>query len=309
MQANIDNRNKERVLLIGAGGMLGEAMYAACKNEYEEVMATDIDVNESWLSYLDVRDIVELDKVFQTFRPTIVFNLAAHTDLEYCEDNSDEAWITNAIGAENVVILAEKYGAQVVYISTAGIFGGEKEYFTDFDTPDPLSYYAKSKYHGERFVETRAQKYFIFRAGWMMGGGIKKDKKFINKIYKQIKEGKTELCVVSDKLGTPTYTHDFAKNTIRVVRSGYYGLYNQVQKGSCSRFDVACEFVDLLGLSDKITVTEVPSDYFKSEYYAPRPYSEKLVNLKLESRGLNVMRDWHEALSDYAMAFKDDYYA
>ncbi len=299
----------ERALLIGVGGMLGEAMFHVVKDVYDDVLATDIDVNESWLSYLDVRDIYALEEVFRAFKPTVVFNLAALTDLEYCEEHPDEAWATNAIGAENVVLLAEKYGAQVVYISTAGIFGGEKEFFTDLDTPLPLSYYAKAKYHGERYVETCASRYFVFRAGWMMGGGIRKDKKFINKLYKQLKEGKKELFVVSDKLGTPTFTHDFAKNTLRVVQSGFHGVYNQVQNGSGSRHDVASEFVRLLGLEDDILVTKVASGHFAKEYHAPRPYSEKLVNLKLQSRNLDGMRDWHDALSEYVTHFKDDYYA
>lgn len=294
----------ERALLIGTGGMLGQAMYAACKNTYGEVRATDIDVNEDWLSYLDVRDIIELRKAFEDFKPTIVFNLAALTDLEYCEDNPEDAWETNAIGAENVVLLANEYDATTVYISTAGIFGGEKEFFTDLDTPEPLSYYGKSKYHGERFTAERANKFFVFRAGWMMGGGPKKDKKFVNKIFKQLKEGKDTLHVVTDKLGTPTYTHDFAKNTMRAIDSGLYGVYNQVQNGSGSRFDVATELIDLLGLTGKVSIEQVASDYFASEYHAPRPYSEKLVNLKLKSRNLDGMRDWKEALAEYAEEFK-----
>jgi dTDP-4-dehydrorhamnose reductase len=309
MSTSSPEQKEERALLIGVGGMLGEAMYKFVSGSYGHVLATDIDVNEPWLSYLDVRDIAALDEVFRTFKPTIVYNLAALTDLEYCEEHPDEAWATNAIGAENVVLMAEKYGAVVVYISTAGIFGGEKEYFTDLDTPVPLSYYAKAKYHGERYVETCASRYYVFRAGWMMGGGTRKDKKFINKLYKQIKDGNKELHVVSDKLGTPTYTHDFAANTVRVVQTGYYGVYNQVQEGSGSRLDVAREFVDLLGLSDAITIHEVSSDHFAKEYHAPRPYSEKLVNLKLNTRNLNNMRDWREALRDYAEHYRKDYYA
>lgn len=296
--------DSERALLIGAGGMLGQAMFAACQTVFDEVRATDIDVNEEWLTYLDVRDITALRTVFDEFRPTAVFNLAALTDLEYCEENPDEAWETNAIGAENVVLLANEFDATVVYISTAGIFGGEKEFYTDLDTPDPLSYYGKSKYHGERFTAERAQKFFVLRAGWMMGGGPKKDKKFVNKLFRQIKDGKDTLHVVTDKLGTPTYTHDFAANTLRVMESDLYGVYNQVQNGSGSRFDVAKELVRLLGLADSVSIEEVDSDHFASEYHAPRPASEKLVNLKLQSRGLDGMRDWAEALAEYAEEFK-----
>ena len=140
-----------------------------------------------------------------------------------------------------------------------------------------------------------------------MGGGPKKDKKFIKKIYNQIKNGKEELFVVDDKLGTPTYTVNFAEAILKVIQTGYYGLYNQVCGGSCSRLDVAKEFVELLGLTDKIKITKVSSDYFSQEYFAPRPYSEKLVNLKLISRSINYMKDWRECLRDYSQEFIDDY--
>jgi len=288
--------------------MLGASVYAACKRRFEHVLATDIDLNEPWLELLDVRDIAQCQAVFERFRPTLVLHLAALTDLEGCEKDAENSWLTNALGAENVAILSQRAGAAMVYISTAGIFGGEQEQFNDFDRPNPLSIYAKSKYHGEQFVERHVAKYFVFRAGWMMGGGLTKDKKFINKIYKQIKAGKQELFVVDDKLGTPTYTQDFAESILKVVDTGYYGLYNQVCGGSCSRLDVAREFLELIGLTQKIRLTQVSSDYFKQEYFAVRPYSEKLVNLKLNARNINFMRDWKVCLAEYSQVFKKDYH-
>ncbi|HOY37694.1 MAG: SDR family oxidoreductase [Bacteroidales bacterium] len=300
-------KQQKRVLITGCGGMLGESMYKVFCEKYQEVKATDIDLNESWLSYLDVREFSQCVKIFDEYKPEIVLHLAALTDLEYCETNHENSWCTNALGTENIAFLAEKYGCTMVYISTAGIFGGEQEYFTDFDTPNPLSHYAKGKYYGERFVLERVSKCFVFRPGWMMGGGPRKDKKFINKIYKQIVAGKTELHVVDDKLGTPTYTLDFANAISKVLETGYYGLYNQVCDGSCSRYDVAVELINILGLSDKIKITKVESDYFEKEYFAPRPYSEKLVNLKLNKRGINYMRDWKICLQEYALQYIEDF--
>ncbi len=297
----------ERVLITGAGGMLGEAIYAAASKKYKNVLATDIDLNEPWLSALDVRDINAVEKIFETFKPTIVFHLAALTDLEYCELHHKDTWATNALGVENIALSAKAYDALMVYISTAGIFDGKKDEYNDYDLPNPLSYYAKSKFHGEQFVQQYLSKYFIFRAGWMMGGGLKKDKKFINKIYKQIISGKKELFVVADKLGTPTYTVDFVDATLKVIETGRFGLYNQVCSGNCSRLDVAKEFVSLLGLGNKITVTQVTSDHFKDEYFAERPASEKLVNLKLELRKMNHMRHWKDNLQEYSKIFKNDY--
>ena len=176
--------------------------------------------------------------------------------------------------------------------------------YTDFDQPNPLGYYAKSKYEGELWVRRSIDRHFVIRAGWMMGGGPKKDKKFINKLFKQIKAGKKTLHVVDDKLGTPTYTVDFARGIQRLLESELYGLYNQVCGGSCSRYDVAVELIRLLSLEGQVKVEKVSSDFFKEEYFAPRPASEKLVTTKLDARKLNVMRDWKVCLAEYAEVYR-----
>jgi len=297
----------EKILITGCGGMLGSSMYGICRDTGAKVLATDIDLNEAWLEHLDVRDIQECERVFGGFKPTMTLHMAALTDLEFCERNPDNAWKTNALGTENIALMCKKHNTLMVYISTAGVFNGKKDVYTDFDMPNPLGYYARSKHHGELFVERFLEKYFIFRAGWMMGGGPAKDKKFINKIYKKIKAGETELFVVDDKLGNPTYTHNFAESIFRVIPTGYFGLYNQTCLGNGSRFDVAREFVRLLGLSDRVKVTKVSSEHFKEEYFAPRPVSEKLVNLKLDMRAINFMRPWEDCLAEYCSVFREDY--
>jgi dTDP-4-dehydrorhamnose reductase len=301
--------NNSRILITGCGGMLGSSVYPVFFQTGAQVLATDIDLNETWLQHLDIRDIHECEKVFEQFKPTIVLNLAALTDLEYCENNPTDSWETNALGTENIALMVKKHDCTMCHISTAGIYDGQQDAYTDFDPPNPLSHYAKSKYHGEVFVQQYLDNYFIFRAGWMMGGGPKKDKKFINKIYKQITAGATELFIVEDKLGNPTYTKNFAESILKVLPTQYYGLYNQVCSGSGSRYDVAVEFVRLLGLSEQIKVTQVDSDYFKKEYFAPRPYSEKLINLKLSKRNINYMLNWKDCLQEYSKIFLDDYNA
>lgn len=294
-----------RIYIAGCGGMLGQAVHA-CFSHAATVMATDIDLNADWLVHADVRDHAAITKSIEEFAPDAIINLAAMTDMERCELEFENAWLTNALGAENVALAAKKLDVPHIYISTAGIFGGEKEFFNDFDTPNPLSIYAKSKYAGEMFVKQSVPKYYVVRAGWMMGGGPTKDKKFVNKIYRQIVDGKTELSVVDDKLGTPTYTVDFAKGLFTILESDCYGTYNQVCPGSCSRYDVAERFVELLGLADKVSISKVSSDFFADEYFAARPASEKLLTMKLEARGLMVMRDWEICLEEYARVFSED---
>lgn len=156
----------------------------------------------------------------------------------------------------------------------------------------------------ERFVVENALHYLVCRAGWMMGGGPSKDKKFIQKIVKQLKQGKQELYIVNDKNGTPTYTHDFALTVKNLIRKEYWGVYNCVCSGQTSRLEVCKEMLKILGIEEKIRIKEVNSDFFTKEYFAVRPSSECLLTRKLDMRGVNAMRNWRIALKDHL----DNYY-
>ena len=288
---------KKKVLILGCGGMLGEAFYRTFRDDYE-VKATDIDVNEEWLSYLDVREIDAIRAAAGKFQPDYIFNLAALTDLEYCERNINESYMTNKTGAENCALVSEEYHSTYVFISTAGIYDGAQPSYTESDIPAPVSIYGKSKYYAEISVKEICSKYFIFRAGWMMGGG-KKDKKFVQKIINQLLAGKDELNVVSDLKGSPTYTYDFARNAQKMISTNFYGIYNMTCEGGPSRSEVAVEILKILGLTDTIKLIEVDSSHFKEEYFAPRPKSEVLENSKLRTINLDEMRNWKISLKDY----------
>lgn len=297
---------KKKIYMAGAGGMLGEAFYRVFKDEFE-LKCTDKDVNETWLSFLDFREFEKYKKDVNNFKPDYLFHLGAYTDLEYCEENADDTYLTNTLSVENAVYIANELNIPLLYISTAGIFDGAKELYDDWDQPNPLGVYARSKYMGERYVAENAKRFLICRAGWMMGGGHTKDKKFIQKLVKQLVEGKRELFIVNDKDGTPTFTVDFARNVKLLLEKEYWGLYNLVCKGQTSRFEVASELVKLLGMEDDVNIKEVGSDYFAHIYFAQRPPSERLVNKKLELRNLNIMRDWKVALKDYLDTYYSDY--
>ena len=296
-----------KVYLAGAGGMLGEAFYEVFTENGHTVMASDIDVNADWLKYLDFRDYTEYKKQVEEFAPDILMHLGAYTNLEYCEEHVSDTYATNTMSVENAVQLANEMDIPVLYISTAGIFDGDKALYDDWDIPNPLGVYARSKYQGERYVIENANKYFVCRAGWMMGGGPEKDKKFINKIFKQLKAGAKELHIVDDKDGTPTYTIDFARTCEELVKTKFYGLYNMVCGGQTSRYEVTQELLALLDLEKEVKLTAVNSDYFKEEYFAARPLCERLVNSKLELRNLNLMRDWRICLKEYVEARFSNY--
>jgi dTDP-4-dehydrorhamnose reductase len=289
---------RKRIYMAGAGGMLGEAFYETFGAGHA-LQCTDIDVNADWLSFLDFRDFDAYRRDVGEFRPDYLFHLGAHTSLEYCEDHPDDAYETNTLAVENAVRIANELGIPLLYISTAGIFDGAKDTYDDWDQPNPLGHYARSKYLGERFVVENCRHYYVCRAGWMMGGGPAKDKKFIQKLMAQLKAGSTELFVVDDKLGTPTYTVDFARNTELLLSSGFQGVYNMVCAGVTGRLEVARYLLRAAGVERQVKITPVSSDHFSKEYFAARPASERLVSAKLNLRGLNVMRDWRTCLEEY----------
>jgi dTDP-4-dehydrorhamnose reductase len=295
---------REKIYIAGCGGMLGEAFHKQFRNDYT-LKCTDKDVNEQWLSFLDFRDFDAYQKDVIDFHPDYLFHLGAYTDLEFCELNADETYNTNTLAVENAVYIANELDIPVLYISTAGIFDGLKDIYDDWDQPNPLGVYARAKCMGERYVIENARRYLVCRAGWMMGSGPLKDKKFIQKLMRQIKDGKRELFIVDDKDGTPTYTHDFARNVKALLEKEYWGLYNMVCGGQTSRLEVATELLEILKLSNTIKLTPVGSDFFKDTYFAERPPCERLINRKLNIRNINLMRDWKEALREYI----DSYYA
>lgn len=296
----------KKIYIAGAGGMLGEAFHRIYGAD-NTLRCTDKDVNETWLSFLDFRDVDAYARDVEAFQPDYLFHLGAHTSLEYCEENVDDAYATNTLAVETAVHIANKLDIPLLYISTAGIFDGRKDTYDDWDEPNPLGHYARSKFMGERFVSQNVRRHLVCRAGWMMGGGPAKDKKFVQKLMVQIKAGRTELMVVDDKLGTPTYTHDFARNVALLLGKEYWGVYNMVCGGITGRLEVAQELVRLLGKNEDIKVKPVSSEFFAQEYFAARPPSERLITKKLHLRGLNIMRDWRVCLEEYLTDYYKNY--
>jgi dTDP-4-dehydrorhamnose reductase len=296
----------KKIYIAGSGGMLGEAFYEIFRNDYL-LKCTDKDVNDSWLSYLDFRNYEAYKGDVLEFKPDYLFHLGAYTDLEYCELNESDSYLTNTIAVEYAVQISNQLKIPLLYISTAGIFDGSKDCFDDWDVPNPLGVYARTKYLGEQYVIQNANDYVICRAGWMMGGGARKDKKFIQKLMSQLKSGSKTLNIVDDKLGTPTYTHDFASNVKYMFENDLRGLFNLVCGGTTGRMQVATELVKILNLESSVSINPVPSSFFSKQYFASRPSSERLINKRLDLYGANKMRDWRVCLKEYISKSYKDY--
>jgi dTDP-4-dehydrorhamnose reductase len=290
----------KKIFIAGANGMLGTTLKSI--TDTSEMLLSDKELSDG-IQFCDIRDLQHTTKIINEYQPDIILNFAALVDLEYCEQEKDDCYLTNTIAAIHLFNLAKDRNIPYVFISTAGIFGNDKEFYTEDDQPYPLSTYGKSKYYTEQLLQNQGyEKYWIFRAGWMMGGGPDKDKKFVNKIMKQINSGAKELFVVDDKLGVPTYTKDFASSILRHIEEDLpYGLYNMVSQGEASRYETAVEINDYLNLG--LIVNKVDSDFYKEEYFAPRPYSEKLINKNLNDLERNYMRNWKVCLQEYLNEF------
>ncbi len=292
-----------KILLTGAAGMLAAEVVPELKRQGFEVHGFDMNQRLPDIQKMDITDFDQVLKAARTVKPDYIFHLAAETDVDRCELECDHAYKVNTIGTENIALVCQKLGLKMLYISTAGVFFGDKAGpYTEFDAPNPANIYGHSKLQGEIIVQRLLSEYFIVRAGWMVGGW-EIDKKFVYKIVGQLKAGKTELKVVADKFGSPTFTKDFAKNLAALVKTGRFGLYHMTNKGSGSRYDIALKIVEFMGLKDKVAVRSIGSDEFPLP--APRARSEVMRNYKLDLIGLNLMPHWEKSLEEYIKANKD----
>jgi dTDP-4-dehydrorhamnose reductase len=297
-----------KALVTGAAGMLGSGLVPALVRAGHEVVATDIDLSDPrpWgaagprLAELDVRRSDAVSEAVRELRPDLICHLAAETDLEYSDAHEEHAFATNTVATKFVALAARQAQIPMVYISTAGVFDGQKDGpYHEWDDPRPLNVYGKSKYEGELLVERIVHEHYILRAGWMVGGGPQKDHKFVAKILDQIREGATTIHAVGDKFGTPTYVPDFAQCFLGLLETQSFGRYHMVCEGWASRYDVAAHLLAVLGLADRVELVEVSSSFFADTYPSVRPRSEIMRNLHLDLQGLNTMRPWRDALTEY----------
>ena len=290
---------KKRAIITGANGMLADALWPLLKKKGYEVLPTDI-TGENGIVISDIKSVNGMLGIVKEFRPDIIFHLAAETDVDKCELQPEHAYDTNWRGTENIAQICKELDIEMVYISTGSVFDGEKQDgYTESDKPNPISIYGMSKFRGEEAVQSLLKKYYIVRAGWMIGGH-NKDKKFVWKIV-QLLNTKKEISVVTDKTGSPTFTSDFSRGIVDIVGSGKYGLYHCVNKGICTRYDIAVKIAEYLRKKD-VVIKPVTSDVFPLP--APRGKSEAMVNSKLAKMGLDNSRPWQDALKEYLKALK-----
>lgn len=297
-----------KLLVTGAAGMLGSALCPILREQGHYVLATDIRMLTQDVQELDVRNLNRVTDYCHLNKPDGVMHLAAETNLELCEKDITLAYETNTIGTRNIAWMCRDMDIPLVYISSIGVFDGTKlDPYDENDIPNPINVYGRTKWAGEVIVESVLKKYFIVRAGWMIGGG-EREKKFVALIIHQIRNGSRQIHVVTDKIGTPTYTADFSRGLAWLITSTHYGTYNLSSGAVVSRYQVAEKILQTLGRKE-VELIGITSDaqYIKDNFPTPRPRSETMRSIKLKALGLNCMRPWDVALNEYLQNnYKDD---
>ena len=285
-----------KYLITGANGMLGSALCPILAKSGGEVYPTDINNTANKLLELDITDRAQVQSIVNEIKPDFLFHLAAETNVDRCELEPGHAHRVNVLGTKNVALACKEQAVSMVYISSCGVFDGKKqEPYTERDEPNPVSVYYKTKLEGEKVVKDLLKNYFIFRAGWMMGGN-KKDKKFVAKIAELLKT-RDEISVVNDKFGNPTFTADMSWAMVEVIKRGRFGLYHIANVGFCSRYELACKIREYLN-KENVVIKPISSSEFPLSEFRPRSEAAENLNLKLIGLG-NIMRPWEDALKNY----------
>lgn len=277
-----------KVFLTGVSGILGTDI---C----HQLMLANHDVLGFNSQNIALADYHDVEAKVNAFQPHVVIHCAAMTNVDLCEDDKETAYTINVTGTQNLAVATQHINAKLVYISSCGVYGnGKTTPYTEQDATNPQTYHHITKLEGEKMVQKHNPNYIIIRPGWLFGGTITHKKNFVEARRKEALNTPL-LRSAADKVGSPTYTADLARQIIHLLNQDVTGVYNAVNEGCASRFDYVSEIIKQLNLSTK--VEPVNSNEFPRK--ANMPDNECLQNYNLSQKQYNQMRNWKEALHDY----------
>lgn len=274
-----------KVLVTGASGQLG---YDVCK----ELKNRNVDVIKTYKDSFDLINEVETINYISNKKPDVIVHCAAYTAVDKAEDEKEKCFAVNYNGTENIAKAAKQADAKLVYISTDYVFNGEGDLpFEVYNETSPLNVYGMSKLKGENAVKENCDKYFIVRTSWVFGIN---NSNFVKTIIR-LCEDRDEISVVSDQIGSPTYTFDLAKLICDMIFTKNYGTYHATNEGFCSFADFAKQIVAEIGKNTNVK-------YISTEEYpvkAVRPKNSRLSKENLTQNGFKKLPCWKDALSRF----------
>lgn len=280
-----------KILVTGVAGQLGYDVMRELNKRGIEAIGVD-------RSDFDITDIEATEKFILSVNPNAVIHCAAYTAVDAAEDNVELCRKVNVNGTENIARACAKIKAKMLYISTDYVFPGSDDIPYDINAEKaPQNVYGQSKLDGELAVQKYLQNYFIVRISWVFG---KNGNNFVKTMLRLGKE-KEQLSVVSDQIGSPTYTFDLAKLLADMVRTDKYGIYHATNEGYCSWAEFAKEIMRLANLPCKIisiSTAEYPTK-------AKRPLNSRLSKQSLDDNGFNRLPVWEDALARYLVELSE----
>lgn len=288
--------------ITGVGGQLGHDLVHRLQASHETVIGSDIlPKNDFCKKYiqLDITDPEAVNAALTSCHPDVVIHCAAWTAVDAAEEpeNREKVWKINAEGTKNLAAACKTIGCKMLCISTDYVFDGtgEKPWEPDCKAYAPLNYYGKSKLAGELAVSELLERFFIVRIAWVFGAH---GHNFV-KTMLHLGKSHPELRVVSDQIGTPTYTKDLARLLIDICKTERYGYYHATNEGGyISWYEFACEIMRQARLPAKV-IPVTTAEYGISR--AVRPFNSRLDKSKLTENGFERLPDWKDALYRYLM--------
>jgi len=282
-----------KILIVGSSGMLGTDCKEVLSKEHELVMPDK-----------EVMDITSWDGVIenlQKINPDAIINCAAFTDVDACETEDYLCERINVEGPRNLAQCSARFNSRLIHISSDYVFDGKKTvpqpYFED-DSLRPLSAYGVSKMESEKAVRENAPNYIIIRTAWLYGIN---GPNFVKSIINKALNSSEPIKVVTDQIGSPTWTYRLALQIKALLNSDARGTFHATAEGYCSRFECAEYIIKRLGIDAKLEPATLND--FKSS--AVRPANCILENRLLNRQGLNVMHSWQEDLGIFLDKFKN----
>ncbi len=278
-----------KILIIGSNGMLGHDLVDVLDENHDLILTTS--------KILDITDKQKTIDFIVDNKPDIVINSAAYTDVDGCEENQDLAFSVNGEGVRNLALGCSEVDCPLVHVSTDYVFNGENTRpWVEDDEIGPISVYGKSKLKGEEAILEILDKFFIIRTAWLYGYNGKN----FPKTMLELAENHSEITVVYDEVGSPTYTPDLAEAISKLIETDYYGIYHITNSESCSWCEFAKYIFEVAGKDVKV-IPVTASEFARA---APRPSYSVLENKKWIDNGFEPLRSYKEAIKDYIELIK-----
>lgn len=279
-----------KVLVTGAKGQLGYDVIKQLERRGHDAVGVDIDE-------MDLTDQKQIRQVLLRVKPDAVVHSGGWTAVDKAEQFPQEVYAVNVLGTKYIAELCKELNAKMVFISSDYVFdgSGEAPHEAD-DVRRGLSVYGTTKLQGEDCVTDILDKFFIVRTTWAFGiNGAN----FVRTMLRLADSGKSEINVVNDQIGSPTYTVDLARLLVDMIETDKYGIYHATNEGYCSCYEFACEIFRQAGKSIKVNPVTTEQYLKMIPQQAKRPLNSRLSKNKLLQNGFTPLPPWPDALKRY----------